>query len=181
MKTRYTKDLRNSHSPNLRLAIALICGTCSACYGYASIERRSGPPLQARIDRSNEQSLFVTSNDGQEQIVSRDDVVAIAHPGIVRLTTGTMIAVAGVALLIYGLVHKPCPGSNPGDECEEIFGNLLDIAGGVNMLVGGTVLATTGGFAYYNSVNAAAPSPSVHGMQAMRGSLRRLTCSFCSR
>lgn len=181
MKKRYAKDFRASHSPNLRLAIALLCATSSACYGYASIERRSAPTLEARIDRSNEESLFVTPNEGQEQTVSRADVVDISHPGKVRLTTGTMIAAAGAALLIYGLVHNPCAGGNPGDSCEEAFANLVWIQGGLGMLVGGAALATTGGFAYYNSVTAAKPSPALPSTQAMRNSLPRLTCSFCSR
>ena len=181
MTKRYAKELRISPSPNLRPALALLCAACSACYGYASIERRSGPTLEARIDRSNEETLFVTSNEGQELTVSRDDVVDIAHPGKVRLTTGTMLAAAGAALLIYGLVHDPCPGAKPGDSCEEAFGNLMWIQGGLGMLVGGAALATTGGFAYYNSVTAANPSPALPSTQAMRNSLPRLTCSFCSR
>jgi len=76
---------------------------------------RSTPPSP---DRSLQRAKPFSSprTKGKNRFVTRDDVVAIAHPGIVRLTTGTMIAVAGVALLIYGLVHKPCPGGNPGER-----------------------------------------------------------------
>jgi hypothetical protein len=181
MKKRYAKDLPIFHSTCLRLAIALVCVTSSACYGHASIERRSGPPLEARIDRSDEENLYVTSNEGQAEKVSRADVVDIAHPGKIRLTTGTMLAAAGVALFVYGLVHKPCAGGNPGDSCEEAFANLAWIQGGLGMLLGGAALAITGGFAYENSVTAAGPIPAVLRTQAMRDSLPRLTCSFCSR
>jgi hypothetical protein len=180
MKKRHAKDFRISHSPGIRLAIAFLCLASSACYGYASIERRSAPILEALIERSDEENLFVTLSEGQEQTVNRADVVDIAHPGKVRLTTGMMIAAAGVSLLIYGLVHNPCSGGNPGDSCEEAILNLFWIEGGVSMIVGGGVLATTGGFTYYNSVTAAKPSPAIPSRQAIRHSLPRLTCSFCS-
>ena len=111
--------------------------------------------------------------------MSRTDVVEISHPGKVRLTIGSMIVAAGAAMLIYGLVRKPCT-VGPGESCEEAFvGHFMLIQGGVGALLGGGALAITGWFAYDNSTTAAEPSRVIPSTEAMRHSLPRLTCSFC--
>ncbi len=173
------KGSRISFAPGTCLAIALLCLSSSACFRYARIERRSAPTLEARIDRSDGENLYVTSSEGQEQTVSRADVVDVDHPGKVRLTTGMLMLAGGAAMLIYGLVHQPC---NPGplnDTCN-YSENLMLIVSSFPLLVGGCVLATSGGLTYHDSVTAARPSPAIPGTQAMRYSQPRLTCSFCS-
>jgi hypothetical protein len=172
---------RIAHTPGLRLAIALSL-TLSGCFGYARIERRSATALEARIERSDSEKLFVTSGEGKEETVNRGDVVDIDHPGKVRLTLGTMIAAAGAAMLIYGLAREPCRTSHPGsgEGCEEAFLNWILIMDGAAALLGGSALAITGGFAYHNSTTATEFSPAIPSTQAMRHSLPRLTCSFCS-
>jgi hypothetical protein len=165
-------------APGLRLAVALLCLTSSACFRYARIERRSSTTLEARIDRSDSETISVTSSEGQEQTISRSDVVDIDHPGKVRLTTGVLMVAGGAAMLLYGLVHQPCSGG--GDACD-YSGKVIAIVSAVPLLAGGGVLATSGGLTYYNSVTAATPSSVVPSTQAMRHSLPRLTCSFCSR
>jgi len=177
---RSIESSRFPFTPGLSLVMALLCLTSSACYRYASIERRSVPALQARIDRSDRENLFVTTSDGQEQTVSRAEVVNISHPGKIRLTTGILIASAGVAMVLYGLLHQPCSGRPPGDACEQSWDDLGAIADGVAFLTGGGVLAISGGLSYYNSVTVAEPAAPMQGTQAMRHPLPRLTCSFCS-
>jgi hypothetical protein len=161
----------------LGLAIALLCLASSACFRYARIERRSSTALEARIDRSDSERIFVTSSEGHGQTISRSDVVDIDHPGKIRLTTGTLMVVGGAAMLLSGLLHQPCSGG--GDVCDYSW-KVNAIIYAIPLLAGGGVLATSGGLTYYKSVTAAAPSPVVPSPQAMRHSLPRLTCSFCS-
>jgi hypothetical protein len=154
----------------------------SSCFGYARIERRSAAALEGRIDRSDREKLFVTSGDGKEETVSRGDIVDINHPGKVRLTLGSMIAAVGAAMLISGLVRESCHSSHPGsgEGCEEVFLKWILIMDGAAALAGGGALAITGGLAYYNSKTATEFTPADAHTQAMRDSLPRLTCSFCS-
>ena len=112
--------------------------------------------------------------------MNRTDVVDIYHPGKIRLTIGSMVVAAGTAMLIYGLVRKSCT-VGPGESCEGAgVDKLLLIQGGVGAILGGGALALAGWFAYDDSTTAAEPSPAIPSAQAMRHSLSRLTCSFCS-
>jgi hypothetical protein len=174
---RHEKDSRISRAPGLHLATALLCLTSSACFRNARIERQSAPTLEAQIDRSDSENLFVTSSEGQEQSISRADVVDIDHPGKIRLATGMMSTTGGAALLIYGLVHQPC--TRGVDTCD-YSGNLMAIVSAIPLLVGGVVLAASGGLTYHRSVAASNPSPAIPSTQAMQHSLPRLTCTFCT-
>ena len=82
-------------------------------------------------------------------------------------------------MLIYGLVHQPCNPGPQNDTCD-YSENLMLIVTSIPLLVGGGVLATSGGLTYHDSVTAARPSPAIPSTQALRHSLPRLTCSFCS-
>jgi hypothetical protein len=175
---RHAEGSRIFAAPGIRLAIALVCLTSSACFRYARIERRSSAALEARIDRSDNETIFVTTSEGQEQAISRSDVVDEDHPGKVRLTTGMLMVAGGAAMFIYGLVHQPC---GVGTDVCDYSGKVMAIVFAVPLLVGGGALATSGGLTYHNSVTAAKPSSVVPSAQAMRHSLPRLTCSFCSR
>ena len=164
-------------APGLALAIAFLCFSASGCFRYARIERKSSATLEAQIDRSDSEKIFITSSEGQEQTINRSDVVDIDHPGKVRLTTGMLAIAGGAAMLIYGLVHQPCGGGT--DVCD-YSGKVMPIVFAVPLLVGGGALVTSGGLAYHTSVTAAKPSSVVPSAQAMRHSLPRLTCTFCS-
>ena len=93
-------------APGLWLAVILLCLASSACFRYARIETGSSTTLEARIDRSDSETIFVTSSEGKEQTISRSEVVDIDHPGKARLTTGVLMVAGGAAMLIYGLVHR---------------------------------------------------------------------------
>jgi hypothetical protein len=186
-----TGDLMERHhvgtamfrSPGFGGVVALVCLTSSSCYGYASIERRSGPTVEARIDRSDSENLYVTLEGGaQQQTLSRADVLDISHPGKAPLATGVMIAVAGASMLVYGLVHQSCSGARtPQEDCGFDLEKLMWIQGGALVLLAGGSIATAGGFAYHNSVTAAEAPLVSPSRQAMQRSLPRLRCTVCSR
>jgi hypothetical protein len=167
---------RISAATGIRLVIALVGLTSSACFRYARIEMRSSATVEARINRSDSETIFVTTSEGQDQAISRSDVVEIDHPGKVRLVTGILMVAGGATMLLYGLVHQPCSGAS--DVCD-YSGKTMAIVFAVPFLVGGGALATSGGLTYRNSVVAAKPSSVVPGAQALRHSLPRLACSFC--
>jgi len=173
---RCSEGSRISAATGIRLVIALVGLTSSACFRYARIEMRSSA-VEAQINRSDSETIFVTTSEGQEQAISRSDVVEIDHPGKVRLVTGILMVAGGAAMLLYGLVHQPCSGVS--DVCD-YSGKVTAIVFAVPLLVGGGALATSGGFTYRNSVVAAKPSSVFPGAQALRHSLPRLACSFCA-
>jgi hypothetical protein len=170
-------DDRSLRRPRgFRSAITLLCLTSSSCYGYASIERRSGATLEAQIDRSDSENLYVTLDDGQQQAVNRADVLDIGHPGKVRIASGAIIVVAGASMLIYGLLHPSCAGTRtPQEDCGFDFGKLAWIQLGVLGLVSGSALTTAGLFAYDNSVTATRAYPVIPNRQATRRSYPRFT------
>jgi hypothetical protein len=163
-----------SRSRGFRPATTLLCLTSFSCYGYASIERRSGSTLEAQIDRSDSENLYVTPEDGPQQAVNRADVLDISHPGKVRIATGTTIAAVGASMLIYGLLYPSCRGTRtPQEDCGWDFGKLMWTQLGVFGLVAGSPLAASGWFAYENSVTAAKAYPVIRNWEAMQRSLPR--------
>jgi len=123
---RYQAGNSASRSRGFRSILTLVCLTSSSCYGYATIERRSGATLEAQIDRSDTENLYATPEDGPQQAVSRADVLDIGHPGKVRIATGTLIVAAGASMLIYGLLHPSCSGTRtPQEDCGWDFGRLM--------------------------------------------------------
>jgi hypothetical protein len=178
---RYPMGLGASRRGAVRLVLVVLCLTSSSCYRYASIERRSAPALNAQIERSDSQKLYLTLEDGSEETVSRTEVVDISHPGKIRLVTGLALAAAGASLLVYTYgFFKPCRGSRPGDECADVFLSLPLIGTGLTGVIAGGSLATAGGIAYLDSVTAAAPPPDTPSIRTMRRAVPRMTCSFCS-
>ena len=167
----------NSRPKGFRPAIALLPFLASSsCYAYASIERRSGATLEARIDRSDSENLYVTPEDGPQQAVNRADVLDIGHPGKVRIASGTMIVAAGASMLIYGLLYPSCRGARtPQEDCGWDFGKLMRTQLGVFGLVAGGALTTSGLLAYDDSVTAARAYPVIPKRQAMQRSLPRFT------
>ena len=173
---RYQVGNSTSRPRGFRSAITLLCLTSSSCYGYASIERRSGATLVAQIDRSDSENLYVTLEDGQQQAVNRADVLNISHPGKVRIASGTIIAAAGLSMLIYGLLYPSCTGTRtPQEDCGFDVGKLVWIQLGALGLVSGGALTSAGLFAYDNSVTAARAYPVIPNRQAMQRSPPRST------
>jgi hypothetical protein len=79
--------------------LLLLSCLASACAPIAAIERRSGPTIVGRIDRSDAERLYVTVPNGGRYTVERTDVVDIDHPGGVTFAIGTVCGGAGLGLL----------------------------------------------------------------------------------
>lgn len=176
---RYQVGTPASRPQGFRPAIMLLlCLASSSCYAYASLEKRSGATLEARIDGSDSEYLYVTPEDGPQQVVSRVDVLEISHPGKVRIAIGAVIAAAGAAALIYGQVHQWCAGGTrtPQEDCGFDVRPLVWTQLGALGLGSGVALTAAGLYAYVNSVTAAMASEFIPNRQAMQRSLPRFTC-----
>jgi hypothetical protein len=144
------------------LVVLVPCG----CFSTATITRRSDPPIEARIDRSDTESLFLTSPDGEHFSVKRSEVTDIDHPGNVHATVGAVAVALGVLMLV-GSTRDVSPESSIG---LFMFGDAIGIAG--------AYLAGYGLWTYFRSVSASqASSPAV---ALDRGQAPpRLTGPFC--
>ena len=158
------------------MIVALVGLFLSACFPTALIKRRSGPTIEARIDRSDNEKLYLTTVGGQKYTVDRSDVEDIDHPGNVLLTTGIVTAALSTLMLVGGLAAS-CSGQG---SCEgPAAAKMVLILGGANFLSYSIPLMLVGGITYSDSVKAAKPSQVFPNTQAMKQSLPRLTCSFC--
>jgi hypothetical protein len=75
------------------LALAL---QAAACGSSATISRRLGPPVDARVVGSDEDSIVVLHDDGRPERIPRLDIEDVDHPG-------NVLAVAGLCILLAGL------------------------------------------------------------------------------
>ncbi|MFP2931948.1 hypothetical protein ACLESO_43635 [Pyxidicoccus sp. 3LG] len=119
--------------------LTLLCG----CSSTARISRINGEPIEARIHRSNNETLFLRTEWGPDVALPRSEVVDIDHPG-------NGVAVAGGILSAYGALNIAAGL----ETCSELggaycVGTFLPAAIGVPMLIWG--LTTWG-----NSTSAAA-------------------------
>jgi hypothetical protein len=86
---------------------ASICIALGSC-GNANIVRHSGPALEATIDRSDRDALYVSTDEGGRYRVERRDVVHIRHPGS---ATGSilLLTTAALALVAFLAIRPPDP------------------------------------------------------------------------
>jgi hypothetical protein len=145
-----------------------------ACVSTATIKRRSGPTIEACIDRSDQDKVYVSATDGKHYAVDRSDMIDVDHPGNVLMTTGLVISSFALLMLVSGILAVK--SANPQGSGEDRFGGYLNIWMGGGTLVWALPMALFGGFQWSDSQNALVPKTPT---QAMRESLPRLTCSFC--
>ena len=145
-----------------------------ACVSTATIRRRSGPTIEACIDRSDQDKVYVSATDGKHYAVDRSDIVDMDHPGNVVMTTGLVYASIGLLMLVSGIMSRR--SSDPQGSGEDRFvGGIMMWMGGMS-LAGGLPLAVGGAFQWMESRDALVPQVPT---QAARDSLPHLTCSFC--
>ena len=91
-----------------RVAIlGLVSGLGLSCSTMASIERRSGPTMEARIDGSDSVRLYVTDADDARYSIDRSDIVEIQHPGRPAMTTGAiLLAAAATSFALTPLLDR---------------------------------------------------------------------------
>ncbi len=117
-------------------AFALMAGGC----GTATIVRHGGPPLQASIDRSDAQALYVTSDEGARYRIEGRDVVSVDHPG--NLGVGVALLGLAVASLAAFIALDPPDDPERGSGFVAIP-RLMALTGLVICLPSGIVLAGT--------------------------------------
>lgn len=71
--------------------LALVMAAEPSCSTMAAIERSNGPTMEARIDGSDNERLYVTDGKNARYAVYRSDIVAIDHPGRAGMTTGAIL------------------------------------------------------------------------------------------
>jgi len=145
-----------------------------ACVSTATITRRSGPTLEACIDRSDQDKVYVSATDGKHYAVDRSDIVEVDHPGNVLMTTGLVISSFALLMLVSGIVAVKT--ANPQGSGEDSLVGAVAIWMGSMTAAVSLPLAGFGAFQWIESRYALVPQIPT---QAMRESLPRLTCSFC--
>ena len=166
-------SLNGFRSIALALAAILFC-TCSCS---ASVQRRSGPPVEAWFESSDSDNLHLTSENGEHVTVPRSDVVDIDHPGNVVLTAGIVAAALGTFLLVSASSNALC---SRGSSCLSPETRLAQGLGGVALISTSIPMVVGGWWSYRRSIKAAAaPPPLPVPKQAKTHDVPRLSCSFC--
>jgi hypothetical protein len=135
----------------------LVCASftlSSAC--AATIDRKSGPRIVGRIDRSDENQLFVTTPADDRYTVERSDIVAIDHPGKLSMWLGAGGLLAGAGLTALGL-HAASGTENCTTNCPSGFVGIVGAMGIVMILESLPFLI--GGYRVYSRSVAAAAMP----------------------
>jgi hypothetical protein len=81
------------------VALALVVALATGCSTSAAIERRSGPTIVGRIDRSDADRIYVTTAGDERFAVERTDVVGIDHPGRIGMIVGAVPIGIGLGFL----------------------------------------------------------------------------------
>jgi len=107
--------------------LVVLCG----CSRSATISRASGEQLSARIERSDQETIYVKVAGGREVHLARSEVADIDHPGNGVAVLGGLLSAYGAANIALGAGN--CGEVNPA-YCVGVF---LPAAVGVSMLVWG--------------------------------------------
>jgi hypothetical protein len=151
------------------VAIAVAVGP--SCSTMAAIERGNGPTLEARIDGSDSDRLYVTDGQNTRYAVFRSDIVAIDHPGRAGMLTGTILLGGGAAAfaLAPAIEHYEDKSGWRWDLVSVFYGVCLVAAGLPPLLYG---LATRMRSQEAARVRTQAPVPPSR-------ELPRLSCPSC--
>jgi hypothetical protein len=119
------------------LVVVLVDG----CSTSAAIERRNGPTIVGRIDRSDAHRLYVTGDDDQRYAIERRDVVDIDHPGKIGRVVGGITTGVGGFFLALAPFATDCSSREPGagPDCWNLRAMAITIGIGY-LLVGLPIL-----------------------------------------
>jgi hypothetical protein len=85
------------------LSWALLIVSVIGCSNTATIHRRSGPPVEARIIAGTPEAIVVTHDGRRGHTIARGDIEEIDHPGNVHGVIGGILAAYGVVNIALGL------------------------------------------------------------------------------
>ncbi len=122
------------------------------CSNTAIVHRRSGTPITAKIDRSDDEALYVSTPPGSSYRIERRDVSDIDHPGNVVATIGLSLLAASIGL--WSLTGQSDNYNN--NENGSGFVALPKIFA-LECLVIGLPMSIFGGAVYVRSVGATTP------------------------
>jgi hypothetical protein len=120
-----------------RATVALL--TVVGCADTATVGRSDGPDIEARIQRSDTEALYVRSSNGQIYRAERKNVTDVDHPGNVLGWVG--LSLIGVSTLFLAETSNADPETRRG--IAAVYG------------VPGVLMALAGWYSYFRSVNAA--------------------------
>jgi len=141
------------HRRWLGVLVAASLAFSSAC--AATIDRKSGPRILGRIDRSDENQLFVTTPEDDRYTVERSDIVAIDHPGKLSMWTGSGFLAMSLGMFALASVAP----SNCGSQGCMINPRGAAIFFGVGIMIESLPFLIGGYSVYSRSVSAAAMPP----------------------
>jgi len=151
--------------------LAIASTVALSCSNLATIERRSGPTLEARIDTSDSERLYVTDAEDARYMVDRSDIVEIQHPGRPGIATGAILLGAGaVAFAVSPLIAR-------AENKNSLPLDLIAVAYGVSFVIAGIPPLFYGIGVNMRSHEAAKARPRMSTTQAQE--LPRLPCPSC--
>lgn len=118
--------------------VAIMVAVGPSCSTMAAIERGNGPILEARIDGSDSDRLYVTDSENARYAVYRSDIVAIDHPGRAGMITGTILLGGGATAFALApvLEHYEDKSGWRWDLVSVFYGVCLAAAGLPPLLYG---------------------------------------------
>lgn len=112
------------------VSFVVIVGLGLGCGTRAKISRVSSLPVEGKIVRSDANSIYVATHEGETPI-PRSEVTKIDHPGNVAATIGVILSAYGVLNIMTGLPQCEEQG---GAFCTGVF---LPAAVGVGLMASG--------------------------------------------
>ena len=140
------------------VTLVLLCALVPACSTAAAVERRTGPTLVGKIDHSDADRLYLTTDQDQRFAIERADVVSIDHPGKIGMVIGTITS--GIGLVFLAVSPFLRDGCGPDYTSPSPCWNLRAISATIGLgylLVGLPVLL--GNYAVNSRSQSAAAPP----------------------
>ena len=136
--------------------LAVLFAFSAACGTTSTITRNDGVMVEAKVLRSDPDSIYVRTPGGTERALARADIADIDHPGNVVAVLGTLLGAYGAYNIKVG---SPLCEQNGAAFCMGVFTPAI---AGVLMLFYGLAV-------YQRSSVAAAWTPHLSALQSQDG------------
>lgn len=79
------------------------------CSSVSAIQLRDAATIEARIDRSDREFIYVTPAEGERQQIDRRNVVSIDHPGKAGMVVGAVCSIVSAgSFVLSSTLHAGC-------------------------------------------------------------------------